>query len=99
MARRADSSQARTELANVEREIRQLVDASKSGVSAIAIKDELLALELREGELKRKVAEPEARRLLHASVSDLYRQRVSGLRHALEGDERSLAGARDAIGT
>jgi hypothetical protein len=61
MARRAGWSQARVELAKVEREIRKLLDAIKNGVSATAIKDELLALEARQAELKRKLAEPGAR--------------------------------------
>jgi site-specific DNA recombinase len=63
----------------------------------VAIKDELLSLEARQGELKRKLAEPEAPPLLHPSLSDLYREKVSTLCHALEGDDRALAGAREAI--
>jgi hypothetical protein len=35
--------------------------------------------------------------LLHPSVSNLYREKVSGLFHALENDDRSVAGAREAI--
>jgi hypothetical protein len=35
--------------------------------------------------------------LLHPSVANLYREKVTGLCHALEGNERSLAGAREAI--
>lgn len=30
-------------------------------------------------------------------MADLYREKVTGLCHALQGDERSLAGAREAI--
>jgi len=47
--------------------------------------------------LKRKVAEPEAPPLLHPSVADLYSEKVTGRCHAFEGDERSVAGAREAI--
>jgi site-specific DNA recombinase len=97
MSRRAGAAQARAELAKVEREIRKLVDAIKNGIAALSIKDELLSLEARQSELKRKLAEPEAPPLLHPSVADLYREKVTGLCHALEGDERSLAGAREAI--
>jgi hypothetical protein len=50
----------------MEREIRKLVDAIENGVSATAIKDELLLLEGRQAEL-------------HPSTSDVYvyRARVS----------------------
>jgi hypothetical protein len=81
-ARRAGSAQARTELTRIEREIRKLVEAIKNGVSAVAIRDELMALEAKQAELKRKLEEPEAPPLLHPSVSDLYREKVSGLCHA-----------------
>ncbi len=97
MARRAGSAQAQNDLAKVEREIHKLVEAIKNGISANAIKDELLALEGRQIELKRRLAEPEAPPLLHPCLSDLYREKVTGLCHALEGDERSLAGAREGI--
>ena len=85
------------ELGQSEREIRKLIQAIKDGISGVAIKDELLALETRQAELKRQLQEPEAAPLLHPSMSDLYREKVTGLCHALEGDERSLAGAREAI--
>ena len=71
MARRAGSAQARTELTRIEREIRKLVEAIKNGVSAMAIRDELMALERKQAELKRKLEEPEAPPLLHPSISDL----------------------------
>jgi hypothetical protein len=49
------------------------------------------------GELKRKLAEPEAPPFRHLSLSDLYREKVPTLCCALGGDDRALAGAREAI--
>ena len=50
MEHRASVSYGRQELATVEREIRKFIQAIKDGVSALSIKDELLALEARKAE-------------------------------------------------
>jgi site-specific DNA recombinase len=97
MEQHAGASSARRELGKVEREIGKLVQAIKDGLSALAIKDEFLALEAKRAELKRRLEGPDAPPLLHPSMSDLYRQKVTHLYEALNGDERSLAGAREAI--
>jgi len=97
MEQSAGASNARRELGKVEREIRKLVQAIKDGLSALAIKDELLALEVTQAELKRQLEGPDTPPLLDPSMSDLYRQKVTHLYEALNGDERSLAGAREAI--
>ena len=97
MEQRAGVSGAQQELGRIEREIRKLIQAIKDGISGASIKNELEALEARQAELKRQVQEPEPLPLLHPSMSDLYREKVTNLCHALEGDERSLTAAREAI--
>ncbi len=96
MEHRAGLSSARTELAAVEREIRKLVQAIKDGVSALSIKDELLSLEARKAELKSRVEAPEMPELLHARMSDVYREKVGSLCLALENED-TRTGAADAI--
>jgi hypothetical protein len=89
MARRARSAQARTELARIEREIRKLVEPIKNGVSAVAIRDELMALETKQAELKRKLEEPEAPPLPRRSdtrpfVPDEFGTQCESSREALQ---------------
>ena len=96
MEHRASLSNARMELAGVEREIRKLVQAIKDGVSAISIKDELLSLEARKVELQSRVDAPEMPELLHPRMADVYREKVGSLCLALESEE-SRTGAREAI--
>jgi hypothetical protein len=59
MEHRASVSYGRQELASVDRDIRKLIQAIKDGVSALSIKDELLALEARKGELQSRLDAPE----------------------------------------
>jgi site-specific DNA recombinase len=96
MEHRAKLSHGRQELAVVEREIRKLVQAIKDGVSALSIKNELLALESRQTELQRRLEAPEMPQLLHPRMADVYYEKVSSLCHALEHEE-SRASAADAI--
>ena len=96
MEHRAGLSSARTELAVVEREIRELVQAIKDGVSALSIKDELLSLEARKAELQSRLEAPEMPELLHPRMADIYREKVGSLCSALESEE-SRTGAVDAI--
>jgi hypothetical protein len=96
MEHRAGLSNARTELATVEREIRKLVQAIKDGVSALSIKDELPALEARKAELQSRLNAPEMPELLHPRMSDVYREKVGSLCLALENEESRTA-AREAI--
>ena len=96
MEHRANLSNARMELAGVEREIRKLVQAIKDGVSAISIKDELLSLEARKVELQSRVDAPEMPELLHPRMADVYHEKVGNLCLALESEE-SRTGAREAI--
>ncbi len=96
MEHRAKLSHGRQELASVEREIRELVQAIKDGVSAVSIKNELLALEGRQTELRGQLEAPEMPQLLHPRMADVYRDKVTGLCNALEHEE-SRTGAADAI--
>ena len=96
MEHRAGLSSARTELASVEREIRKLVQAIKDGVSALSIKDELLALEARKAELQSRLNAAEMPELLHPRMADVYREKVGSLCSALESEE-SRTGAAEAI--
>ena len=96
MGHRAKVSQGRQELAVVEREVRNLVQAIKDGVSATSVRKELLALEARQAELQQKLEAPEMPEPLHPRMADVYRERVSGLCEALEPED-SRSGATTAI--
>jgi site-specific DNA recombinase len=96
MEHRASLSNGRQELASVEREIRKFIQAIKDGVSAVSIKEELLALEARKAELQSRLDAPETPELLHPRMSDVYREKVGSLCLALESEE-SRTGAVDAI--
>jgi site-specific DNA recombinase len=98
MDQRAGVSQARHELAAVDREIRKLIQAIKDGVAALSIKNELLGLEARQAELRNRLDAPEIPQLLHPSMADVYRRKVTELCGALE-DEESRIAAGDAIRT
>jgi hypothetical protein len=65
MEHRARLSHGRQELSAVEREIRGLMQPIKDGVSALSIKNELMALEARQAELKQHLEAPEMPQLLH----------------------------------
>jgi hypothetical protein len=96
MEHRAGVSNARTELAAIEREIRKLVQAIKDGVSALSIKDELFSLESRKAELQSRLNAPEMPELLHPRMADVYREKVGSLCLALDSEE-SRTGAVEAI--
>src|SRR5882724_1907495 len=91
------ADRVRTELATVERRLRKLVDAVAEGVPARSLKEELLALERRQDELRAELAairQPQP--LLHPNLADLYRQKVTKLHEALN-DEATKAEAADII--
>ena len=84
------------ELVSVEREIRKLIQATKDGVSALSIKDELLSLEARKAKLQSRLDAPEMPELLHPRMADVYCEKVGSLSLALESEE-SRTGAVEAI--
>ena len=86
---------ARRELATVEREIAKLIQAIKDGVSALAIKTELMTLEARQATLATALAEP-SRPALHPNMGELFRQKATTLAADLEYDEQRDA-ARQAL--
>jgi hypothetical protein len=69
------------------------VDAIAEGVLARSLKDELIALEAREDEIKIKLsATPEPKVYLAPNMAEIYRQRVEGLQQALAaGGEQDQA--------
>jgi site-specific DNA recombinase len=80
----AQRSTLEAELARIARRNRKLVDAIAEGVPARTLKDELMALEAREDEIKSKlVATPAPKVYLAPNMAEIYRERVDGLQQAL----------------
>jgi site-specific DNA recombinase len=75
----------RSELTQVERRLRRIVEAIADGVPARTLKDELLALEARQEQLEAEMAAaPEGQQpLLHPNLAEIYRQKVAALAEAL----------------
>ena len=72
------------ELEKVERSIRQIIEAIKSGVPPLTIKDEMIALEDRKAALTQELAAaPEEQPFLLPSMATLYRNKVTELKNAL----------------
>jgi site-specific DNA recombinase len=90
--------QLAAELRQVERRLRRMVEAIAEGVPARTLKDELLALEHRQDQLKIELAaapEPEPTRL-HPNLAEIYRAKVAALHEAL-ADEASRDEAFELI--
>ena len=83
-----EQAAARAELAKVEKQIRNIVEAVKAGLFAPAMKDELAALEERKAQLvastRDQVEEPP---LLHPALANVYRRKVETLTQALNKAE------------
>src|SRR5690349_10484989 len=75
------------ELARTERELRAIIDAIKSGITASSMQQELLALEARKAELARCLQEtgPKLVRMT-PRLADLYREKVAHLHAELNRD-------------
>lgn len=87
-ARDSDRQGFAKELAMVEREIREIIDAIKSGIRSSTMAKELETLENRKEELKRKLAaKPESPIRLHPNLAEVYRRRVENLREALSRED------------
>lgn len=85
------------ELARVERQIRNIVEAVKASLFAPTIKDEMAALEERKarlvGSMRNQVEEPP---MLHSGLAEVYRRKVEKLTHALNKEDLRARGGRDA---
>lgn len=85
--------EARHDLAKVEREIREVIDAIKSGIRSPTMAAELETLEERKSALQNDMDGPPAPPVrLHPNLAEVYRQKVENLRDALN-DEGSRAEA------
>ena len=83
-----EQAAAHGELAKVERQIRNIVEAVKAGLFAPTMKDELAALEERKARLveltRNQVEDPP---MLHPGLAEVYRRKVEKLAEALNKDE------------
>jgi len=75
------------DLEKTERDIGKLIEAIKAGVPGAAVKDEILALETRRGNLLDQLnAAPAPVPRLHPNIAALYRERVASLHEALNAE-------------
>jgi site-specific DNA recombinase len=90
-----------TQLNQVARQIRAIIDAIKEGIRTPSMQEELLALEVRKVELEARFAEkPQPMPRLHPNLAEIYRKKVARLREELNREETRVqaAGAlRDLI--
>jgi site-specific DNA recombinase len=83
-----EQAAAHAELAKVERQIRNIIEAVKDGLFMPSMKDEAAALEERKARLlgltREQAQEPP---MLHPGLADVYRRKVEKLREALNKEE------------
>jgi site-specific DNA recombinase len=77
----------RRELAAVDRGIREIVETVKGGYRGKAMLDELVALEAKKARLEAAISMP-APPALHPAMADVFREKVTALRAALEANEQ-----------
>jgi len=93
----AAREQTARDLAKAEKEIANIVEAIKSGMSASALRDELVALEAKKTELEQSLeAAPKPVLRLHPNLADLYREKVANLAASLNAVDAG-AEAAEAI--
>lgn len=90
--RKAISGQ-KAELAKLEKEKANIIQAIKDGVPAELIKDELEQISQRKEELQKRIESEshEVRPLIHPAMALRYRQAVTGLRKSLKGGQAGEA--------
>jgi site-specific DNA recombinase len=94
---RREQAQAHAEVAKVERQIRNIVEAVKAGLFAPSMKDELAALEERKARLAESTRDQgEEPPILHPGLAEVYRRKVEKLTHALN-KERLRAEAAETL--
>ena len=83
----------KAELARLDKEKANIIQAIKDGVPAELIKDELEQISLRQEELKARIETEshEVRPLIHPAMALRYRKAVTGLRKSLKGGQASEA--------
>ncbi len=80
--------QAKRGLESVGREIREIIDAIKSGIRGPTMAAELAALEESKEALERELAsEPPSPVRLHPNLAEVYRDKVESLRDALNSED------------
>jgi site-specific DNA recombinase len=83
-----EQAAAHAELARVERQIRNIVEAVKAGLFSPAMKDEMAALEQRKARLVESTRyQVEAPPMLHPGLAEAYPRKVEKLTQALNKDE------------
>jgi site-specific DNA recombinase len=90
--------QLAAEMRQIDRRLRRIIDAITEGLPARTLKDELLALERRQDQVKAELAaapEPEQTRL-HPGLAEVYHSKVAALHEAL-ADEASRDEAFELI--
>ena len=86
--RDSERQEAERGLAKAEREIREVIDAIKSGMRSPTLSAELEALEERKSALEKDLAtEPPPPVRLHPKLAEVYRQKIQNLRDALNQDD------------
>ena len=83
-----EQAAAQGELARIQRQIRNIVEAVKAGMFAPAMKDEMAALEERRARLVELTRDQfEEQPLLHPGLAEVYRRKVEKLTQALNKEE------------
>jgi len=91
MEQRAGQTSAKRELARLEARRKRLVESIMEGVPASEVKDELIGIGKRRGELEAQLkTADEPPPLLHPSMADLYRSKVEELASALQREDTRL---------
>ncbi len=95
MEQRAGQTSAKRELARLETRRKKLVESIMEGVPASEVKDELIAIANRRGELEAQVKiANEPLPLLHPRMADLYRSNVEELAAALQREDTRLEASK-----
>ena len=86
--RDGERQEAERGLAKAEREIREVIDAIKSGMRSPTLSAELETLEQRKSALEKDLAtEPPPPVRLHPKLAEVYRKKIQNLRDALNQDD------------
>ena len=92
-AQRTTIAKQKAELARLDKERANIIQAIKDGIAADLIKDELEHISQRQGELKNliKAESHEVRPLIHPAMAQRYRKAVTDLRQSLKGGQKAEA--------